>query len=70
MYERNTTKENGEVGTRSRHEEQRLYWKQLVYYTISRAFIGILRVGFGYIYSDRCIDPEIPQKLNTSQWSL
>ena len=36
-----TTQEKMEVVIRRRHEAQRLYRKQLMYYTISRAFIGI-----------------------------
>jgi hypothetical protein len=36
-----TPQENEEVGIGRRHEAHRLYGKQFVYYTISRAFIDI-----------------------------
>jgi hypothetical protein len=39
MYGWNTTEENEEINMR--HEEKCVYRTQLMYYTISRAFIGI-----------------------------
>jgi hypothetical protein len=36
-----TPQENEEVDIGRRHEAHRLYGKQIVYYTISRAFIDI-----------------------------
>jgi hypothetical protein len=41
VYGCNTTKENGKVVIGSRHEEHRLYGKQLMYYIVLRAFISI-----------------------------
>ena len=41
MHGWNITEESGEFFIRSRHETHRIYGKQLVYYTISRAFIDI-----------------------------
>ena len=41
MYRWNITEENGGVVIGSRHEAHRIYGKQLMYYTISRVFIGI-----------------------------
>jgi hypothetical protein len=37
----NTTKENEEVNIRRRHEAERLYQKELVYYIISHAYTSI-----------------------------
>ena len=36
MYRRNTIKENEEIDIRRRHEAQRPYGTQLVYYTVTR----------------------------------
>ena len=41
MHKGNAIKENKEVDIGSRHKAQRLYQKKVVYYIISRAFIGI-----------------------------
>lgn len=42
VHGRNTPAENEKIDIRSRHEAQRLFGKQMVHYTISRAFLGIL----------------------------
>jgi hypothetical protein len=47
---RNATKGNEEVGLGGRHEVQRLDWQQLMYYTISRAFIGIPGIIVSYSF--------------------
>jgi hypothetical protein len=47
---RNTTTENREVDMGSRHEAQRIYRKQLMYYTISRAFIVISGIVVSYSF--------------------
>lgn len=41
MYGRNATEENADIVTGSKHEAHRIYGKQLIYYKISHAFIGI-----------------------------
>jgi len=43
-------KENEEVVIESRHEAQRLYKKQIIYYTISRAFISIPSIIVSYSF--------------------
>jgi len=50
MYGWNITDENGEVVIGSRHEAHRIYGKQLMYYTISRAFIGIPSIIVSYSF--------------------
>ena len=50
MRGRNTTKENEEVVIEIRREAQRLYEKQFMYYTISRAFIGIPSIILSYSF--------------------
>jgi hypothetical protein len=50
MHEQNTTKENREIDIGRRQEVENLYGKQLMYYTISRAFIGIPGIIVSYSF--------------------
>ena len=50
MHERNTARDNEEVDIGRRHEVQRVYRKQLMYYTISHAFIDIAGIIVSYSF--------------------
>ena len=58
MHGWNITEENGELVIGSRHEAHRIYGKQLMYYTISRAFIDI--PGIIVLYSFLWYGLELP----------